>query len=194
MNADICIPNDSSSLLKCQQVILTGPPKRLMRNTVESEYWCHSGFIVIIFCITLFPPDFRQRKSRNQSWRVSTAAGWTLPTPSKAPKDSALWFVRKGKSPFWLYVCFLQSVKISTDGPFLGRYNVGCTKRMGLFHPEKNKQVSTWRRKSQGRASMESKKQVRPHILVHVEFPFFCVFCRCLPSVHTTKATWPCHC
>ncbi|CAG11831.1 unnamed protein product, partial [Tetraodon nigroviridis] len=39
------------------------------------------------------------------------------------------------------------------------QYNVGCTKRMGLFHPEKNKQVSNWRRKSQGRASIEAKKQ-----------------------------------
>ncbi|XP_003976131.2 polyhomeotic-like protein 2b isoform X2 [Takifugu rubripes] len=39
------------------------------------------------------------------------------------------------------------------------RYNVGCTKRMGLFHPEKNKQVNNWRRKSQSRASIEAKKQ-----------------------------------
>lgn len=45
----------------------------------------------------------------------------------------------------------------------MDRYNVGCTKRMGLFHPEKNKQVNNWRRKSQGRASIEAKKQVLPH-------------------------------
>ncbi|XP_056887462.1 polyhomeotic-like protein 2b isoform X4 [Takifugu flavidus] len=44
------------------------------------------------------------------------------------------------------------------------RYNVGCTKRMGLFHPEKNKQVNNWRRKSQSRASIEAKKQTVQHV------------------------------
>lgn len=31
---------------------------------------------------------------------MNTVAGSTLPTRSKALKDSALWFVQKGKSPF----------------------------------------------------------------------------------------------
>ncbi|XP_068172195.1 polyhomeotic-like protein 2b [Antennarius striatus] len=39
------------------------------------------------------------------------------------------------------------------------RYNVGCTKRMGLFRPERNKPTNRWRRRSQGRPSVEAKKQ-----------------------------------
>ncbi|KAM8756900.1 polyhomeotic-like protein 2b [Acanthopagrus schlegelii] len=39
------------------------------------------------------------------------------------------------------------------------RYNVGCTKRIGLFHPERTKPASRWRRRSQGRPAMEAKKQ-----------------------------------
>ncbi|XP_015237263.1 PREDICTED: polyhomeotic-like protein 2 isoform X1 [Cyprinodon variegatus] len=38
------------------------------------------------------------------------------------------------------------------------RYNVGCTKRVGLFRPEKNKS-SRWRKRSHGRSSIEAKKQ-----------------------------------
>lgn len=40
------------------------------------------------------------------------------------------------------------------------RYNVGCTKRIGLFRPEKTKQANRWRRRSQGRPSIEAKKRV----------------------------------
>ncbi|XP_056129463.1 polyhomeotic-like protein 2b [Lampris incognitus] len=39
------------------------------------------------------------------------------------------------------------------------RYNVGCTKRVGLFRPDKSKQTNRWRRRSQGRPSVEAKKQ-----------------------------------
>ncbi|XP_042364872.1 polyhomeotic-like protein 2b isoform X3 [Plectropomus leopardus] len=39
------------------------------------------------------------------------------------------------------------------------RYNVGCTKRIGLFRPERSKPTSRWRRRSQGRSSIEAKKQ-----------------------------------
>ncbi|XP_047670252.1 polyhomeotic-like protein 2b isoform X3 [Tachysurus fulvidraco] len=41
------------------------------------------------------------------------------------------------------------------------RYNVGCTKRIGLFHPDRSKTASRWRRRSQSRScrSTESKKQ-----------------------------------
>ncbi|XP_074529336.1 polyhomeotic-like protein 2b [Halichoeres trimaculatus] len=39
------------------------------------------------------------------------------------------------------------------------RYNVGCTKRIGLFHPERTKPTNRWRKRPQGRPSMEAKKQ-----------------------------------
>uniref|UniRef100_A0A672FBM0 Polyhomeotic homolog 2b (Drosophila) n=1 Tax=Salarias fasciatus TaxID=181472 RepID=A0A672FBM0_SALFA len=39
------------------------------------------------------------------------------------------------------------------------RYNVGCTKRIGLFRPERTKPTNRWRRRSQGRPSIEAKKQ-----------------------------------
>uniref|UniRef100_UPI0037E97461 polyhomeotic-like protein 2b n=1 Tax=Semicossyphus pulcher TaxID=241346 RepID=UPI0037E97461 len=39
------------------------------------------------------------------------------------------------------------------------RYNVGCTKRIGLFRPERSKQTNRWCRRSQGRPSIEAKKQ-----------------------------------
>ncbi|MEQ2169464.1 hypothetical protein GOODEAATRI_025524, partial [Goodea atripinnis] len=41
------------------------------------------------------------------------------------------------------------------------RYNVGCTKRVGLFRPEKNKTTNRWRKRSHGRSSIEAKKQVK---------------------------------
>ncbi|XP_046707572.1 polyhomeotic-like protein 2b isoform X2 [Silurus meridionalis] len=41
------------------------------------------------------------------------------------------------------------------------RYNVGCTKRIGLFHPDRSKTANRWRRRShnQGCRSTEAKKQ-----------------------------------
>ncbi|XP_036007271.1 polyhomeotic-like protein 2b [Fundulus heteroclitus] len=39
------------------------------------------------------------------------------------------------------------------------RYNVGCTKRVGLFRPEKNKTTNRWRKRSHGRSSIEAKQQ-----------------------------------
>ncbi|XP_061793501.1 polyhomeotic-like protein 2b isoform X3 [Nerophis lumbriciformis] len=42
------------------------------------------------------------------------------------------------------------------------RYNVGCTKRIGLFRPEKTKATSRWRRRSQTRSSTEAKKRMSP--------------------------------
>ncbi|XP_065135761.2 polyhomeotic-like protein 2b isoform X2 [Paramisgurnus dabryanus] len=39
------------------------------------------------------------------------------------------------------------------------RYNVGCTKRMGLFHPDRTKTANRWRRRSHSRRGREAKKQ-----------------------------------
>ncbi|XP_054906063.1 polyhomeotic-like protein 2b isoform X2 [Poeciliopsis prolifica] len=39
------------------------------------------------------------------------------------------------------------------------RYNVGCTKRVGLFRPEKNKTTNRWRKRPNSRSSIEAKKQ-----------------------------------
>ncbi|XP_077459906.1 polyhomeotic-like protein 2b [Stigmatopora argus] len=39
------------------------------------------------------------------------------------------------------------------------RYNVGCTKRIGLFRPEKTKPASRWRKRSQGCSRTEAKKR-----------------------------------
>ncbi|XP_058259897.1 polyhomeotic-like protein 2b isoform X3 [Hemibagrus wyckioides] len=41
------------------------------------------------------------------------------------------------------------------------RYNVGCTKRIGLFHPDRSKTANRWRRRSHSRGcrSTEAKKQ-----------------------------------
>ncbi|XP_077948976.1 polyhomeotic-like protein 2b isoform X1 [Gasterosteus aculeatus] len=39
------------------------------------------------------------------------------------------------------------------------RYNVGCTKRIGLFRPERSKPTNRWRRRSPGRSSVVAKKQ-----------------------------------
>ncbi|MFT7814145.1 polyhomeotic-like protein 2 isoform X1 [Arapaima gigas] len=41
------------------------------------------------------------------------------------------------------------------------RYNVGCTKRMGLFNPDRSKTTNRWRRKSRSgsRQTVEAKKQ-----------------------------------
>ncbi|XP_063071174.1 polyhomeotic-like protein 2b [Engraulis encrasicolus] len=40
------------------------------------------------------------------------------------------------------------------------RYNVGCTKRIGLFHPDRTKTSSRWRRRPhRGRPSSDAKKQ-----------------------------------
>lgn len=46
---------------------------------------------------------------------------------------------------------------------FTDRYNVGCTKRIGLFRPERSKPTNRWRRRSQGLSSIEAKKQVHTH-------------------------------
>ncbi|XP_028854882.1 polyhomeotic-like protein 2b isoform X2 [Denticeps clupeoides] len=44
------------------------------------------------------------------------------------------------------------------------RYNVGCTKRIGLFHPERTKTNSRWKRRSHsgGRRNTDAKKQKIP--------------------------------
>ncbi|XP_072308260.1 polyhomeotic-like protein 2b isoform X2 [Eucyclogobius newberryi] len=43
--------------------------------------------------------------------------------------------------------------------PCAKRYNVGCSKRVGLFHPDRTN--SRWRRRPPGRPSIESKKRKR---------------------------------
>ncbi|KAL6112499.1 phc2 [Pungitius sinensis] len=42
------------------------------------------------------------------------------------------------------------------------RYNVGCTKRIGLFRPERSKSTNRWRRRSPGRSGVVAKKQKLP--------------------------------
>ncbi|XP_057194219.1 polyhomeotic-like protein 2b isoform X2 [Triplophysa rosa] len=39
------------------------------------------------------------------------------------------------------------------------RYNVGCTKRIGLFHPDRTKTANRWRRRSHSHRGREAKKQ-----------------------------------
>lgn len=53
----------------------------------------------------------------------------------------------------------------------MNRYNVGCTKRIGLFRPERNKPANRWRRRSQGRPSIEAKKQVKTCFLTVIKLP-----------------------
>ncbi|CAL8336225.1 unnamed protein product [Lota lota] len=42
------------------------------------------------------------------------------------------------------------------------RYNVGCSRRMGLFRPERSKPTSHWRKRTQGRPVAEAKKRKSP--------------------------------
>ncbi|KAJ3602088.1 hypothetical protein NHX12_029848 [Muraenolepis orangiensis] len=42
------------------------------------------------------------------------------------------------------------------------RYNVGCSKRMGLFRPGRSKPASHWRKRSQSRPIVEAKKRKSP--------------------------------
>uniref|UniRef100_A0A3B5MCD6 Polyhomeotic homolog 2b (Drosophila) n=1 Tax=Xiphophorus couchianus TaxID=32473 RepID=A0A3B5MCD6_9TELE len=42
------------------------------------------------------------------------------------------------------------------------RYNVGCTKRVGLFRPEKNKTTNRWRKRPNSRSSIEKISPPRP--------------------------------
>lgn len=97
---------------------------------------------------------------------MNTVAGSTSPTPSKAPKDSAQSSVQKGRTPCLsdLVFCVWRNKNpwksFNDASPPYNRYNVGCTKRMGLFRPERSKPANRWRRKSQGRSAIEAKKQV----------------------------------
>ncbi|XP_030229997.1 polyhomeotic-like protein 2b isoform X5 [Gadus morhua] len=42
------------------------------------------------------------------------------------------------------------------------RYNVGCSKRMGLFRPERSKPTNHWRKRTQARPPSEAKKRKSP--------------------------------
>ncbi|CAL8382914.1 unnamed protein product [Boreogadus saida] len=42
------------------------------------------------------------------------------------------------------------------------RYNVGCSKRMGLFRPERSKPTNHWRKRTQARPASEAKKRKSP--------------------------------
>lgn len=69
-----------------------------------------------------------------------------------------------------VFLCVLNVMEQLERRTSLHRYNVGCTKRIGLFRPERTKPTSRWRRKSQSRSSIEPKKQVEK--LTHTSFPF----------------------
>ncbi|XP_042364881.1 polyhomeotic-like protein 2b isoform X4 [Plectropomus leopardus] len=81
------------------------------------------------------PEDMNQPEKEQEPKLTCEYCGWV---------DFAYTF--KGSKRFCSMVC-------------AKRYNVGCTKRIGLFRPERSKPTSRWRRRSQGRSSIEAKKQ-----------------------------------
>ncbi|XP_028432209.1 polyhomeotic-like protein 2b [Perca flavescens] len=81
------------------------------------------------------PEDLNQSEKEQEPKLTCEYCGWV---------DFAYTF--KGSKRFCSMVC-------------AKRYNVGCTKRIGLFHPERSKPTNRWRRRSQGRSSIEAKKQ-----------------------------------
>ncbi|KAK2861772.1 hypothetical protein Q5P01_001305 [Channa striata] len=81
------------------------------------------------------PEDMNQPEKEQEPKLTCEYCGWV---------DFAYTF--KGSKRFCSVVC-------------AKRYNVGCTKRIGLFRPERSKPTNRWRRKSQGRSSVEAKKQ-----------------------------------
>uniref|UniRef100_A0AAZ3PDL9 Polyhomeotic homolog 2b (Drosophila) n=1 Tax=Oncorhynchus tshawytscha TaxID=74940 RepID=A0AAZ3PDL9_ONCTS len=66
------------------------------------------------------------------------------------------------------------------------RYNVGCTKRIGLFRPERSKASNRWRRRSHNscRQSVEPKKQLSCELTCSVSSP--------LPSQPSHEESSPC--
>lgn len=81
------------------------------------------------------PEDMNQPEKEQEPKLTCEYCGWV---------DFAYTF--KGSKRFCSMVC-------------AKRYNVGCTKRIGLFRPERSKPTNRWRRRSQGRSSIEAKKQ-----------------------------------
>ncbi|XP_059185918.1 polyhomeotic-like protein 2b [Centropristis striata] len=81
------------------------------------------------------PEDMNQPEKEQEPKLTCEYCGWV---------DFAYTF--KGSKRFCSVVC-------------AKRYNVGCTKRIGLFRPERSKPTNRWRRRSQGRPSIEAKKQ-----------------------------------
>ncbi|XP_054639521.1 polyhomeotic-like protein 2b isoform X2 [Dunckerocampus dactyliophorus] len=84
------------------------------------------------------PEDMNQTEQEQEPKLTCEYCGWV---------DFAYTF--KGTKRFCSMVC-------------AKRYNVGCTKRIGLFRPEKTKPTNRWRRRSQGRSSIEAKKRMSP--------------------------------
>ncbi|XP_044067567.1 polyhomeotic-like protein 2b isoform X2 [Siniperca chuatsi] len=81
------------------------------------------------------PEDMNQPEKEQEPKLTCEYCGWV---------DFAYTF--KGSKRFCSMVC-------------AKRYNVGCTKRIGLFRPERSKPTNRWRKRSQGRSSIEAKKQ-----------------------------------
>lgn len=81
------------------------------------------------------PEDLNQPEKEQEPKLTCEYCGWV---------DFAYTF--KGSKRFCSMVC-------------AKRYNVGCTKRIGLFRPERSKPTNRWRRRSQGRSGVEAKKQ-----------------------------------
>nr|XP_046238971.1 polyhomeotic-like protein 2b [Scatophagus argus] len=81
------------------------------------------------------PEDMNQPEKEQEPKLTCEYCGWV---------DFAYTF--KGSKRFCSVVC-------------AKRYNVGCTKRIGLFHPERSKPTNRWRRRSHGRSTVEAKKQ-----------------------------------
>ncbi|XP_049893786.1 polyhomeotic-like protein 2b isoform X2 [Epinephelus moara] len=81
------------------------------------------------------PEDMNQPEKEQEPKLTCEYCGWV---------DFAYTF--KGSKRFCSMVC-------------AKRYNVGCTKRIGLFRPERSKPTNRWRRRSQGLSSIEAKKQ-----------------------------------
>ncbi|XP_031727582.1 polyhomeotic-like protein 2b isoform X2 [Anarrhichthys ocellatus] len=84
------------------------------------------------------PEDMNQTEKEQEPKLTCEYCGWV---------DFAFTF--KGSKRFCSMVC-------------AKRYNVGCTKRIGLFRPERTKPTNRWRRRSPGRSSVPAKKQKLP--------------------------------
>ncbi|XP_041807177.1 polyhomeotic-like protein 2b [Chelmon rostratus] len=81
------------------------------------------------------PEDMNQPEKEQEPKLTCEYCGWV---------DFAYTF--KGSKRFCSMVC-------------AKRYNVGCTKRIGLFRPERTKPTNRWRRRSKGSSTIEAKKQ-----------------------------------
>ncbi|KAI3369811.1 hypothetical protein L3Q82_024640 [Scortum barcoo] len=95
------------------------------------------------------PEDMNQPEKEQEPKLTCEYCGWV---------DFAYTF--KGSKRFCSMVCAKRQVPpLYFFKQIVFLYNVGCTKRIGLFRPERSKPTNRWRRRSQGRSSIEAKKQ-----------------------------------